>query len=361
MPERLNLRSLLDSAVAQGVFPGVAAAVGSATKACFYCAGITAPVPESSAIAHDTVYDVASLTKPLTAVAAMIMLERGLWRLDDPVCLFAPEFALADKRDITLRHLLTHSSGLSAHEPLYLTCKNTADMIKILADTPLRHGVGERVVYSCLGFIVLGHLISTVCGKELGEVLAREIFIPLGMHNTRFPGIAPAPDRAKTAPTEYCRWRNKLMWGEVHDENAYAQAGMSGNAGVFSTAEDMARFARMMLNRGTLEGRAILSPASIQMMEADHTVGLNEGWGLGWQKKTARFSWFGDLAAETSYGQTGFTGTSLWLSPAQNAFTVILSNRVYPTRDNNQHIRFRALFNNMALAAQALSDCDKTR
>ena len=347
------LQDLLNKAVLDGVFPGVATAVGSTTGVRHFAAGSTAPLPESSTVDSDTLYDVASLTKPFTAVAAMILMERGFWPLDDPVSLFAPEFDVDDKREITLRHLLTHSSGLSAHEPLYLACHSTPEMLATIAATPLKHGIGERVVYSCLGFIVLGHLISRAYGEPLSDVLRREIFAPLGMHNTFFPGIAPEVDKHRTAPTESCRWRNKLMWGEVHDENAYAQAGISGNAGLFSTARDIACFASMLLNRGTLNGRAILSPASTEMMEADHTTGLNESRGLGWQKKTSRLSWFGDLAANNSYGHTGFTGTSLWLSPDQDLFTVILSNRVYPSRDNNQHIRFRALFNNAAVAARS--------
>ncbi|HSL93475.1 MAG TPA: serine hydrolase domain-containing protein [Bacillota bacterium] len=351
-PNYQYLQDLLTNAVRQGVFPGAATAVGSAATVRHFAVGSTAPLSESSTVDTDTLYDVASLTKPFTAMAAMILLERGFWRLDDPVCLFAPEFDVDDKLEITIRHLLTHSSGLSAHEPLYLVCHSTPEMLATIAATPLKHGVGERVVYSCLGFIVLGHLISQAYGAPLSDVLHREIFDPLGMYNTFFPGIAPVVDRQRIAPTEYCRWRSKLMWGEVHDENAYAQAGISGNAGLFSTAGDMAIFASMLLNRGLLNGRAILSPASIEMMEADHTTGLNESRGLGWQKKTSRLSWFGDLAANTSYGHTGFTGTSLWISPDQDFFTVILSNRVYPTRYNNQHIRFRALFNNAALAAR---------
>lgn len=350
MPENTRLRNLIDTAVSGGVFPGVAAAVGSAAAVEYYTAGVTAPLPQASPVGTDTLYDVASLTKPLTAIAAMILLERGYWRLDDPVCLFAPEFDVDDKRQITLRHLLTHSSGLSAHEPLYLACHGTAEMVETIAATPLKHGIGEKVIYSCLGFILLGHLIGRACGAPLSEVLSNEILAPLGMSNTFYPGISPVVNHSRTAPTEYCPWRNKLMWGEVHDENAYAQGGISGNAGLFSTVTDMALLACMILNRGALNGRTILSRASMELMEANHTIGLNEGRGLGWQKKTGRLSWFGDLAADDSYGHTGFTGTSLWISPSQNAFTVVLSNRVYPTRDNNLHIRFRALFNNVALS-----------
>lgn len=346
-----QIETILTTAVSAGVFPGVTTVVGTRDEVSFFNRGITAPLPEATAVCQDTIYDIASLTKPLTAVATLILLERGFWRLDDAVAIFAPEFDVPDKNSITLRHLLTHTSGLAAHEPLYLACRSGNEMLETIAATPLKHEVGGRVIYSCLGFIVLGQLISRVSGVPLDMFLAKELFKPLSMSDTAYPGVAPVTDPYRTSPTEYCHWRGKLMWGEVHDENAFAQDGVSGNAGVFSTARDMANFAQMILNKGVLNGTRILSETTVELAGLNHTKGLNEGRGLGWQKKASRLSWFGDLAAQSSYGHTGFTGTSLWISPEQDIFTVILSNRVYPTRDNNLHVRFRSLFNNVALAS----------
>lgn len=352
--DRKHLLQLLREACHDGVFPGACVAVGDTARTEFISYGATAPLSESSQVSETTIYDIASLTKPLATLGALILLERGLFRLDDTVAQFCSEFATEDKAAITLRHLLTHTSGLSAHEPLYLACSSGSDMLRTIASGVLKHPTGSRVEYSCLGYIVLGQILSSLTGVCLDQFLTAEVFEPLAMNCTSFPGTASRYERAVTAPTEYCPWRQRLVWGEVHDENAYAQGGVSGNAGVFSNANDMARLARMYLGRGQLEGRRIVSGATVAIAAEDHTQGLNEARGLGWQKKATRLSWFGDLADRSSYGHTGFTGTSLWISPAQGIFVILLSNRVYPSRLNNAHIRFRALLQNVALASLLL-------
>ena len=351
------VQDLLSHGVATGVFPGASLAVGTSTSANYYFAGVTTNLPGGSPVQEGTLYDIASLTKVFTTAAVLILLERGLLRLDDPVSSFLPSFSQPDKQDITLRHLLTHTSGLAAHAPLYMTCRSREEVQGAIVETPLQHAPGSMVVYSCLGYIILGHVLEHIYGASLAELVQREITLPLNMSSTCYASVSPYTDLANVAPTEECNFRGHMAWGVVHDENAYAQGGISGNAGLFSNALDMVKFAQTLLNFGSSpeEGVSIFSSASIELSAQNHTTGLNERRGLGWQHKTHRYPWCGDLAAESSFGHTGFTGTSLWISPEQNLFVVLLSNRVHPTRDNNQHIRFRALIHNAIIASHNTS------
>jgi len=350
-------QKLLDDGVNTGIFPGASLAVGTSTSVTYYYSGVTTSLPGGSVVQQSTVYDIASLTKVFTTTSTLLLMERGLLRLDDPVALFLPSFSRPDKQEITLRHLLTHTSGLAAHEPLYMTCRGPDELQSAIAATPLQHEPGKTVVYSCLGYIILGQALEKIYGASLATLLRQEICIPLGMARTGYAGPSLSLDLSNVAPTEMCAFRARMAWGEVHDENAYAQGGISGNAGVFSTVLDMATFAQALLCYGSCSESniSILSRATVKLATLNHTPGLNERRGLGWQHKTPRTPWCGDLAAESSYGHTGFTGTSLWISPEQDLFVVLLSNRVHPTRDNNKHIRFRALIHNAIIASHTRS------
>lgn len=347
------IQGLLDAGVINTVFPGASLAVGTSTSVKYYTAGVTTGLPGGNPVRTDTIYDIASLTKVFTTISTLILVERGLVRLDDTVASFLPSFSQPDKQDITLRHLLTHTSGLCAHAPLFMTCHNKEDMQNAIVKTPLQHDPGKMVVYSCLGYIILGHVLEHVYGSSLAQIVKKEISLPLSMSSTGYADAALCKDRTLVAPTEECKFRGCLAWGEVHDENAYAQGGISGNAGIFSSARDLVKLSQVILNDGYSQENSfsLLSKALLQLAAMNHTVGLNERRGLGWQHKANRYPWCGDLAAESSYGHTGFTGTSLWVSPEQDLFVVLLSNRVHPTRENNKHIRFRALIHNAIIAS----------
>lgn len=344
-----QLDELMVRAVTEEVFPGAAVAAGTSEAAAVRSYGVTTRLPGGAPVSAATRYDLASLSKLFTATAALILLEQGELRLDDPISRFLPAFQREDKRDLRLRHLLTHTSGLPAHRPYFQETTGRTGMLEAIARTPLEYATGTQVIYSCLGFIALAGVLEKIAGQQLDAFLAEWLFSPLGMHST---GYCPRQlTREQIAPTEFCPWRDRLVWGEVHDENAYAQGGVSGNAGVFSTASDLIIFAQMMLRRGAARGRHILSPATVQLATRNHTPGLQENRGLGWQLPSKEYPWGGDLAAANSYGHTGFTGTSLWISPDDDLFVILLSNRVHPTRANTQHIRYRPLIHNRLISA----------
>lgn len=339
---------LMERALGEGVFPGAVLAVGSSEQATIHTYGVTTTLEGGAPVSEETIYDLASLSKLFTATAALMLLERGEFRLDDPVGRFLPAFAQGDKAEIRLRHLLTHTSGLPAFNPYYQVARGQAEMLDAIARTALQYKTGSQVVYSCLGFITLANVVQTVTGQSLDRFLSDNLFEPLGMGSTGYGPIEQP--RERVAPTEECPWRGRVVWGEVHDENAFAQGGVSGNAGLFSTAPDLVRFAQMMLRRGSSELGRILAPTTIRTATRNYTPGLQENRGLGWQMRSNEYPWCGDLAPANSYGHTGFTGTSLWISPDDDLFVVLLTNRVHPTRANAQHIRYRPLIHNLLIA-----------
>ncbi|MGE5654669.1 MAG: serine hydrolase domain-containing protein [Bacillota bacterium] len=339
---------LMERALKDGAFPGAVLAVGSSEHAAIRTYGVTTPLEGGAPVTEETIYDLASLSKLFTATAALMLLERGEFRLDDPVSRFLPSFAQGDKAEIRLRHLLTHTSGLPAFNPYYETVKGQAEMLNAIAQTPLQYKTGSQVIYSCLGFITLANVIQTIAGQSLDSFLASNLFASLAMADTGYGPVGQP--RERIAPTEECPWRGRVAWGEVHDENAFAQGGVSGNAGLFSTAPDLVRFAQMMLRNGASSGGRLLSPAVIRAATRNYTSGLQENRGLGWQMRSNEYPWCGDLAPANSYGHTGFTGTSLWISSDDDLFVVLLTNRVHPKRANVQHIRYRPLIHNLLIS-----------
>ena len=345
----MHVDRLMGRALREGAFPGAVLAVGNSARIMTRSYGVTTSVQGGAPVNEATIYDIASLSKLFTATAALMLLERGEFRLDDQVGRFLPSFAHGDKSEIRLRHLLTHTAGLPGHNPYYQFAKGKSEMLEAIAQTPLQYQTGTQVVYSCVGFITLANVVETVAGQSLDRFLSDNLFTPLEMHTTYY-GPVKQP-RERIAPTEECAWRGRLAWGEVHDENAFAQGGVSGNAGLFSTGLDLARFAQMMLRKGVTEtGRRILLPPTIRAATRNYTPGLAENRGLGWQMRSNEYPWCGDLAPLNSYGHTGFTGTSLWVSPDDDLFVVFLTNRVHPTRANAQHIRYRPLIHNTLTA-----------
>lgn len=282
---------------------------------------------------EDTIFDVASLTKVLATVPAlMILRERGKLKLDDPVAAFLPEFKAGGKESITLRHLLTHTSGFGrtlSHAPDWSNPK--AAFASIDAEKPSKPP-GVAHLYSDLNFIILGEVLQRVSGMKLDVFVKKEIFEPLGMKDT---GFLPAPTRRpQIAPTE--RIGRAVLRGEVHDPKARAMGGVAGHAGVFATAADLARFARMMLRGGELDGVRILNSESVKLMVQTQTPpSIRERRGLGWDIDSDFSRPRGDLFPIGSYGHTGFTGVSLWIDPFSETFWILLSNRVHPQQSGN--------------------------
>lgn len=315
-------------AVHSHVAPGFVVAVGRADGLVFLRAyGDRALLPAKEPMTTDTVFDLASITKPLaTATSIMLLEERGELQLDDPVSNYIEEFGSCGKQAITIRQLLLHRSGLPAVNRLseYELGKDKA--LSNIYSICSRIKPGTKVIYSDLGFIVLGELVSRISGVPLDVFVRDNIFQPLGMDETGYLPGESLDQRA--APTE----DRDGVWikGDVHDPRAWRLGGVSGNAGVFSTARDLARFCRMLLGKGRLGDVRILSEQSVEKMTTAHLTGPDEVRGLGWWLEPKRRVLKQYRKVERRFGHGGFTGTALWVDPFADLFVVVLSNRVHP-------------------------------
>lgn len=282
--------------------------------------------PDVVAMTTDTLFDLASLTKPIaTATSIMLLIEDGLIDLDATAAKYIPELAVNGKEVITIRQLLTHQSGLLPDNSIRDYEDGRVEAFRRIHELDLRAEPGTRFMYSDVGFIVLGEIVERVSGKTL-DVFARErIFTPLGMSET---GFKPHSDlKKRAAPTQ--ERNGKWMRGEVHDPRAYKLDGVAGHAGLFSTAEDLARYAQMLVNGGILGETRILKPETCQLMQTSQEVSSGVRT-LGWDRRTGYSSNRGDLFSAGAFGHGGFTGTALWVDPAQEMFVIFLSNRVHP-------------------------------
>jgi beta-N-acetylhexosaminidase len=343
MTERLKPAfTLLDRAVADGAFPGGVLAVGWNGQLAVHPFGKLERTGEAYDVDEDSMYDVASLTKPIvTTTAVMMLAQQGRIDLNRPVENYLPAFAAAAKSEpnpswrarVTVRMLLLHDSGLPDHRDFYKDAKGREAMLARVLAEPLVHEPGTQVEYSDLGFILLGDIVERLTGESLDTYAKREIFQQLGMDRSMFN--PPRKLREDIAPTELdSDYRKRLIWGEVHDENAWAMGGIAGNAGLFSSAEDIATFAQMILNGGVYEYERLLARSTIQQFTARQTIGKSART-LGWDVPEEPSS-SGRYFSAKSFGHTGFTGTSLWIDPERNLFVVLLTNRVNPTRANDK-------------------------
>lgn len=286
------------------------------------------PVP----MRPDTIFDLASISKIFTVVAAMKLYEQGKFRLDDPVAHYLPEFAQNGKEKVTIRQLMTHTSGFRPDPitPLYKVPGSREDRLRYVLTHPLDHEPGTTYVYSDLNFITLGALVERLSGERLDRFVREQITEPLGMKDTMYN--PPASLKKRIAATEYQPWTGRgLVWGQVHDENAWALEGVAGHAGVFSTAHDLAVFAQMILNEGKYRGKRILRSETVKLMETNQNGAFpGQDHGLGWELNQ---HWYMDaLASPQTMGHTGYTGTSLVVDRANGVIAILLTNRVHPTR-----------------------------
>ena len=282
--------------------------------------------PRPVEMTTDTLFDLASLTKPVaTATSVMLLVQRGQLRLQDRVAAYLPEFGNRGKERITVLHLLTHQSGLTADNSLEDYRHGRREAVRRIMQLPLLSPPGERFRYSDVGFIVLGLLVEKVSGQPLDRFARENIFRPLGMDETTFN---PGPElRRRAAATE--KREGRWMVGEVHDPRAYLLGGVAGHAGLFSTAEDLARYAQMMLGQGRLGPRRVLAPRTVEVMTRPYRVsaGLRA---LGWDKLSPYSSNRGELMTPRAFGHGGFTGTGMWIDPGLDLYVIFLSNRLHP-------------------------------
>ncbi|HJT31563.1 MAG TPA: serine hydrolase domain-containing protein [Pirellulales bacterium] len=288
--------------------------------------------PAETPMTCDTVFDLASLTKPIaTATSVMLLVEQGRLTLDEPAAKYLPEFGQKGKAAITVRQLLTHRSGLIADNPIEDFAAGPDQAIqKIFAAKP-PHEPASTFVYADVGFIVLGELVRRVSGEGVHQFMAQRVFGPLGMSETGY--LPPEELRGRAAPTE--RRNDRWIQGEVHDPRAYALGGVAGHAGLFSTAEDLAIYAQMLLGRGEYAGVCVLAPETVDTMLTAQTVPGGGLRTLGWDMKTGYSSNRGEGFSARAVGHGGFTGTALWIDPELELTVIFLSNRVHPDGKGN--------------------------
>jgi CubicO group peptidase (beta-lactamase class C family) len=336
------VRDVLDRARADSAFPGGIAVVGTKDRIIAqYAVGSLDWAPSPKPDEH-TMWDMASLSKVMGMTSAMMQLvAQHRVPLDDPLQKYFPDWTGPNKEKVTLRHLLTHTSGLPAFKAYDEITHDPDSLAKLMFSTPLDTLPGAKMVYSDIGAYMAGRVVEKVSGQTLDAYVHDHVFGPLKMTETMYKPPASLIDRI--APTEIDPRRGGLVRGKVHDERAYYLGGVSAHAGIFSSAHDLARFARMYLNGGTLDGVRVLDAAMISQF-TKYVDSSFSNRGIGWQKPdlpgqqfaSPSAAWAGQLMSHAAFGHTGFTGTSIAIDPPNNTFIILLTNRVNPTRNNNK-------------------------
>ena len=331
------LRAEVDS----GAFPGAVLAVGRHGRLALLEPVGQYGVGEKDPVQATTLYDLASLTKVVgLTTACMLLVDEGKLALDAPVQRYVSAFQGAGKERVTVRELLTHSSGLPAWRPLYRETATRAQALALVDTTPLDTPPGERFVYSDLGAMVLMQVVEAIANEPIDRFLASRVFGPLGMSATRY--LPPPSWWRVTAPTEQdTTFRHRLLRGEVHDANAARLDGISGHAGLFSNAGDLSRFAAMLLNGGAWDSLQLIHSETVAEFIRRQDLPPGSSRALGWDTpdapRTASSS-AGVRLSERAFGHTGFAGTSIWMDPERDLFIILLTNRVNEP-DGNTAIR----------------------
>jgi CubicO group peptidase (beta-lactamase class C family) len=334
-------------------FPGAVLAVGQHGKLlAIKSFGHIDSAAGAPAMPKNAIFDLASLTKvTATTTAAEILYDRGQLDLDAPVARYLPEFAGTPGHDaITVRHLLSHSSGFKPVAGLLWGHANDrAGILQQLYTMPVGNPPGSVYVYQDFNLILVGEIVSRLTGQPLDAFLHKEVFGPLGMKDTGFN--PPRAKLARIAPTEQDNsFRHMLVRGVVHDENAYVMGGVAGHAGLFSTARDLAKITQLYLDHGRYHGRQIIKPETIRLFMQPQGLPAGSTRALGWDMPSAN-GFAGPLASPRAILHTGFTGTSLYIDPDRDAFIILLTNRVNPTRDNAEIFKARPAIHTAVLTA----------
>ncbi|MEP6635969.1 MAG: serine hydrolase [Acidobacteriota bacterium] len=342
-PPQPAISVFLGERITAGDFPSAVYAIAQQGKVLFADAlGHSVADPYRIAASVETIYDLASLTKPLvTGLLCSRRIESGEVTLDSSVAHYLAEFDRPDKNKITIRHLLTHTSGLPAWRPLYILAEGVPDRAaSTIATEPLEYEPGTRVIYSDLGFITLGLLLERMTGSEIVTLAQQEIIEPLRMRATFFnpaislqTGIAAcetgnAYERQTSeamGKIGYGKWRENLIWGEVHDANAHFLGGAAGHAGLFSNVTETMRLAQQFLGKSS----RLLDAKTCALFSTNMTAGLNEARSIAWQLAATPESAAGPTLPPDSFGHSGFTGTSCWIDPHHDRVFVLLTNRTH--------------------------------
>ena len=348
-----EMDSAITTAIGEGKCPGGVLWLEHGDERYTKAYGRRAVEPAAELMTGDTIFDAASLTKVVACTpAVMLLVERGQLGLEDAVAKHLPDFATQGKEKITIRQLLTHTSGLRPDISLKPDWKGYEEAIRLSCVEKLSYTPGAKIVYSDTGPILLGEIVRRISGKPLDQFLQAELYGPLGMKDT---GFNPAKEKmSRVAPTEV--EKGVPVRGVVHDPRARRMGGVAGHAGLFVTANDLARYARMMLNLGELDGVRIFKPETVKLMTSVQTPPDVTGRrGLGWDIDTGFSGPRGELFSLGSYGHTGWTGTSIWIDPFSKTFVIFLSNRNHPT-EKGSVVALRKQLG--TLAAQWVTDFD---
>lgn len=328
-PDFSKADAAINDAIAKKNCPGAVLVVGKTSGVIYEKAyGNRAVQPAAEAMTPDTIFDLASLSKPVgTNTSVMILIDRGQIDPKEKVTHYFPEFGKNGKEAITVEHLLLHRGGLTPDNDEKDYRDGPEKAWERICDLPVLSKPGEKFAYSDVGFIVLGKLVEKVTGKTLDQFATEEVFKPLGMKDT---GYKPAADlKPRIAPTE--KRKGEWIRGEVHDPRSYLLGGVAGHAGLFSTAQDLARFCRMILNKGELDGKRILSPRAIELISKPETLAGGATRSYGYDVRTRYSQPLGHrFPPYESFGHTGFTGTCLWIDPKDGVFFIMLTNSVHP-------------------------------
>lgn len=347
-----QIDQIMNQAISEKVMPGAVSFVARGGKivkhkaygnSAQYTDGKFTEMDQPIAMKEDTIFDLASISKIFTATAAMVLYEKGLFKLDDPVAKYIPEFAANGKQNVTIRQLLTHTSGFVSWIPLYTKGSSRDERLQLVFGQPLKNPPGTNYEYSDLNMITLGALVERLSGQRQDIFVKEHITGPLGMKDTMYN--PPVSLKKRIAATEFQATPNRgLVWGEVHDENAWSLDGVAGHAGVFSTAEDLAKLAHIFINNGEYGGKSILNPETIKLLlENQNEKFPGDDHGLGWELGQG---WYMDALSEGTYsfGHTGYTGTSIVVSPNNKTIAILLTNRVHPSRNTVSTNQTRRLF-----------------
>jgi len=370
MKDQINiaLRTLCGQAVAEGLCSGISAGVSLAGKKarfnCVYGCGSTRFDHLGQEVNEQTMFDLASLTKPLcTALSTFALIDAGLFTWQS-ACLSRLDPDLSgEKNEISIEHLLAHSSGLPAYQPYYqgfepmVGRENIATLLRLILAEPLIHPPGSQSIYSDLGFILLGRLIELYAGQPLYHVFRQAITGPLGLdrHLRFLPlGAVGQGEQECIAATEQCQWRQIIMQGEVHDEHCWLMGGVAGHAGLFGTAGGVLSLCEHLLDcwRGRTRHPSFADGLLRQALEWRDDAGR---WGLGFDRPTPGQSSSGRTFSPNSVGHLGFTGTSFWIDPERELIVVLLTNRVHPSRENTKIRQFRPYFHDYLLEKTGLA------
>ncbi len=350
-----NVDQVVEAAIRDSAFPGAVLLISKDGNTIYQKAyGHYTYNDSSPSMKISTIFDMASVSKVVsTTTCAMICYDKGLFKLDDKVSKYIPAFAQNGKDKVTIRNLLVHDSGLRPDIISYKAYANSSnpeqDILNEIYSDTLIYQTGTKMVYSDLNMITMAKIIEKITGKTLDKFASEEIFKPLGMNHTMYN--PPASLKDSCAPTETDNYfRNRQLQGEVHDETSFLMGGVAGHAGLFSTVHDLAKFLKMLLNKGSLNGKQIIKPETVELFTKRQSDLSSRA--LGWDTKSVNsYSSAGKFFNQLSYGHTGYTGTSVWTDPTRNLFVILLTNRVYPTRENNKIRQVRPKVHNAIIEA----------